>query len=338
MGASYTRPAEIPSIHFPAFAATLPSLSGKTIAITGCTTGTGLVAALTCASKGAGVVLLNRPSPRAEAALAAVRAAAAAAGSSAKVAHIDCDLASFASVRAAAEELKREIGGAGLDVLCNNAGVMALADVATRDGYDVQMQTNHLSAFLLSRELFPLLEAAAALRGEARIVQHSSGARAFPASPLDAAYLGKNGGSLGGNGASMLCGGARWVRYHQTKLANAVFTLALADRLRGRGSKVLAACAAPGLAATNLQVSTAADGGFGDAWIMRFAQSAEDGTMPLLTCMAAAGVESGAFFEPAGMAGPAKKGDLAAEKLSGDKAARAMLWRESEAACGEWPL
>ena len=336
MGASYTRPAEVPSVHFPAFASALPSLQGKTIAITGCTTGTGLVAAKACAAKGGAVFLLNRPSPRAEAALAAVRAAAAAAGSAGRVAHIDCDLASFASVHAAAAALRAQ--ATELDVLCNNAGVMALGDVATGDGYDVQMQTNHLSAFLLAKELFPLLEAAAALRGEARIVQHSSGARAFPASPLDAAYLGKNGGSLGGNGASMLCGGARWVRYHQTKLANAVFTLALADRLRARGSKVLAACAAPGLAATNLQVSTAADGGFGDAWIMRFAQSAEDGTMPLLTCMAAAGVESGAFFEPAGMAGPAKKGDLAAEKLSGDKAARAMLWRESEAACGEWPL
>ena len=339
MGASYTRPADVPSVLFPAFAAALPSMAGKTIAVTGCTTGTGLVAAKTCASKGASVMLLNRPSPRAEAALAAVRAAATAAGSTATVAHIDCDLASFASVRAAAAALRAQ--ASELDVLCNNAGVMALSDLATGDGYDVQMQTNHLSAFLLAKELFPLLEAAAALRGEARIVQHSSGARAFPSAPLDAAYLGKNGGSLGGNGASMLCGGARWVRYHQTKLANAVFTLALADRLRARGSKVIAACAAPGLAATNLQVSTAADGGFGDAWIMRFAQSAEDGSMSLLTCVGGAGVENGGFFEPGGsggMSGAVKKGDLGAEKLSGDKAARGVLWKESEAACGEWAL
>jgi NAD(P)-dependent dehydrogenase (short-subunit alcohol dehydrogenase family) len=77
------------------------------------------------------------------------------------------------------------------------------------------MQTNHLSHFLLSKELLPLLNKAAASKGEARIVNHSSGARKFPSSPLEAKYLGKNGGNLGGNGNSMLFGGARWQRYHQ---------------------------------------------------------------------------------------------------------------------------
>ena len=80
------------------------------------------------------------------------------------------------------------------------------------------MQTNHLSHFLLTKELFPLLEKAAKARGEARIVNHSSGARKFPSSPLQAKYLGKNGGNLGGNGNSMLFGGARWQRYHQVPL------------------------------------------------------------------------------------------------------------------------
>ena len=86
-------------------------------------------------------------------------------------------------------------------------------------GYDTQMQTNHLSHFLLTKELFPLLSATAASKGEARIVNHSSGARDFPGSPLDAKYLGKNGGNLGGNGNSMLFGGARWQRYHQVRRA-----------------------------------------------------------------------------------------------------------------------
>ena len=82
-------------------------------------------------------------------------------------------------------------------------------------GYDTQMQTNHLSHFLLTKELFPLLDKAAKAKGDARVVNHSSGARKFPSSPLQAKYLGKNGGSLGGNGNSMLFGGARWQRYHQ---------------------------------------------------------------------------------------------------------------------------
>ena len=82
-------------------------------------------------------------------------------------------------------------------------------------GYDTQMQTNHLSHFLLTKELLPLLNKAANSRGEARVVNHSSGARSFPSTPLHAKYLGKNGGNLGGNGNSMLFGGARWQRYHQ---------------------------------------------------------------------------------------------------------------------------
>ena len=333
MGSSYSRPREIPSRHFGAFEAALPSLAGKVIVLTGTTTGTGFVAARTCARKGAHVVLLNRASPRATAAEAAIAAEAA---PGARVESVACDLASFASVRAAAALLAAKFGEGGIDVLVNNAGVMALADEATVDGYDVQMQTNHLSHFLLARELHPALATAARLRGEARVVSHSSGARAFPSSPLGAKYLGRNGGRLGGNGASMCLGGARWVRYHQTKLANAVFTLALADRCGGSGVKAL--CAAPGLAATNLQVTTAAAGGMGATWIMRFAQSAEDGTMPLLTAVAAPGVANGAFWEPAGMTGPAVQKPLTAEALSGDPAARALLWAESEKAVGPWPL
>ena len=235
---------------FAADLAALPSPSGKTIAITGCTSGTGLALAIGVASRGARVIMLNRPSERARAALAEVQRAAgaiaggdaaganaagddaaganysagdatAATATSEAVFHVDCDLQSFASTRAAAEQLLAEgllIGAsppstppeAGVnrqscpgctphaacqlhtrpqhqlhsghahtrfesevvppthrpcnnithtrrpDVLVNNAGVMALPDVVTDDGYDVQMQTNHLSHFLLTSLLWPL--------------------------------------------------------------------------------------------------------------------------------------------------------------------------------------
>ena len=72
-------------------------------------------------------------------------------------------------------------------------------------------------------------------------------------------YFEKRGGNLGGNGNSMIMKGARWERYHQTKLANAVFTKALANRLDGTGIKAIVA--APGIAATNLQVTTNERGG-----------------------------------------------------------------------------
>lgn len=170
----YVKPADIQSEHFPAFVESLPSLAGKTIAITGTTSGTGYHTALTCAKKGAAVLLLNRPSERAAAAQAKLQELA---GPDASFTAVDCDLQSFDSVRAAAAQLNATFASSGLDVLCNNAGVMALADVATDDGYDVQMQTNHLSHFLLVKEVFPLLEKAASERGEARIVHHTSLAR-----------------------------------------------------------------------------------------------------------------------------------------------------------------
>ena len=199
------------------------------------------------------------------------------------------------------------------------------------------MQTNHTSHFLLTRELFPLLEKAAEKRGEARVVNHSSGARHVPGGPLDGKYLGA-GGALGGNGASMFFGGARWVRYHHTKLANAVFTVALDARLRARGSRVKAVCAAPGLAATNLQVTTAGTGGFGATWIMWLAQSAEDGTMPLLYASFSPRAQSGALYEPKGITGPPAPVDLPKERLAGEARARDVLWAASEAATGPWAL
>jgi len=81
--------------------------------------------------------------------------------------------------------------------LQNNAGVMALPDARTKDGYDIQMQTNHLSSFLLTQGLMPLLELAASRTGEARIVNHSSGAAR--GRPLERKYFEKSEpDSLGG--------------------------------------------------------------------------------------------------------------------------------------------
>jgi NAD(P)-dependent dehydrogenase (short-subunit alcohol dehydrogenase family) len=192
-------------------------MADKVVVITGATmpNGLGFVCAKTVAMKGAKVILLNRLSERASAAVNLLKSEVP----GADVSTIECDLSSFTSVRSACEALTKQVKDTGIDVLCNNAGVMALADEATVDGFDVQMQTNHLSHFLLCKELFPLLEKAAAVHGEARIVHHSSGARHM-GGVLQAKYLGKNGGNLGGNSASMFCGGARWIRYGQSKLAN----------------------------------------------------------------------------------------------------------------------
>ena len=118
-----------------------------------------------------------------------------------------------------------------------------------------------------------------------------------------------------------------------------MFTVTLAAKLEARGSKVKCMVVAPGLATTNLQHTTASDGGFSGWWLMRFAQSAEDGAMPLLHCCAGRGVKSGELWVPSGMG--ELKGPPGLKKLeSACTEARAgqVLWEASEKACGEWKL
>ena len=233
------------------------SLSGRVCAITGCTTGTGFWAAIAATrAKASCVMLLNRPSARASSALEEIKKTA---GSSTEVLHIDCDLSSFENTRAAAgivaiESAKR----GGLDALVCNAGIMGVPDKRTADGFDVQMQTNLLSHFLLSKLLMPSLELAAASRGEARVVQHSSGARRSNKKrpgpdDLAASYFESGpAGSLGGDGL-----GACFGRYHQTKLANTAFAMELHVKLAAVGSKVKSVAADPGVAGTDLQKNVA---------------------------------------------------------------------------------
>jgi NAD(P)-dependent dehydrogenase (short-subunit alcohol dehydrogenase family) len=210
MGGSSSKPIR----YLTDFETKLPLLTDKVVVITGCTSGVGLVAAKVMVRRGAAVVLLlNRPSERATHAEQAIRAELLPSSSITTTATtivetIPCDLQDFESVRAAAALIQSK-GYTAIDVLCHNAGIMAMEDTTTKDGYDIQMQTNHLSHFLLTKELFPLLLMAAELRGEARIVNHSSVAR--KGKMLEARFLWKTttSGTLGGNAS-----GAKWQRYH----------------------------------------------------------------------------------------------------------------------------
>lgn len=327
---------ELPSVHFPSFRKSLPTQEGKLFAITGTTSGTGFVAAKTIRELGGDVILLNRSSERSKNSFQVLEKIS----STGKLHNIECDLQSFASVRKAITEIQK-LAKDGLDVLCNNAGVMALADTATVDGYDVQMQTNHLSHFLLTAELFPLLEKSAKAKGESRIVNHSSIARMNPSKKLQAQYMEKRGGDLGGNGASMVFGGARWKRYNQTKLANAAFTAALHEKLQKSGSKVKALVAHPGVANTELQVTSVKEGGMG-AFVtnifMGFAgQSMEDGAMGILACMCLPDAKSGTFYGPGSgmMASKGKAEPFALESFYDNEETRNLLWEKSCEAIGK---
>jgi len=325
----------IPSVHFPAFKESLPSQEGKTVVITGTTSGTGSIAARTSLELGAKVLLLNRASSRSADSFQKLSEAFP----SAALHAVECDLQSFTSVRKAVEEV-HSICPEGVHVLSCNAGVMALKDMATEDGFDVQMQTNHLSHFLLVKGLMPLLEKAAEASGEARVVHHSSVARMFPSKKLQAKYLEKNGGNLGGNGASMFFGGARWKRYNQSKLANCALTAALHRKFEARGSKVKALVAHPGLAKTSLQTTSMEHGGMGRFFtplFMKMAQSMEDGSMGLISCMFKAGAQSGEFYGP-GKGSAAMKGKaimFPIEKFYDNPKTIELIWDKSCEAIGE---
>lgn len=331
MNNGYRKP-DLKSLHYDNEIENIPPLNGKTIAITGSTSGTGFVAAKTVAKKGARVLLLNRKSDRSKKAYDLLKAY----GFVGDFVDIECDLQSFDSVKKAARTIT-DLCKDGLDVLCNNAGIMAFKDRATTDGFDIQMQTNHLSHFLLTKELMPIIKEASKKKGEARIVNHSSIAR-FGVKKLEGKYFEKRGGNLGGNGSNMFLSAiipqGRWARYSQTKLANAAFTACLHEKFQNENLSIKSLVAHPGLAITELQNTTVKDGGMG-AWMtgqfMKGGQSMEDGAIGIIKCIADINAMSGDFYGP-GSGKMAMKGEVvkfSLEKFYDNKEIRNLLWNKS---------
>lgn len=329
--AGYTKAVAVETKYLPDLVKLLPSQKGKVVVITGTTSGTGSVAASVAADLGAHVVLLNRSSKRAEAGLASLQAK----HGKDSFTDVPCDLQDFASVRAAAATISEKFGKEGVDILINNAGVMGMPDKRTKDGFDVQMQTNHLSHFLLSMELMPLLETAAARAGEARVVNHSS--LAAHGAPLEAKYYAESKeDELGGfEEGSERFTDPQWLRYHQSKLANQVFTHALNDKLKENKSAVISLVAHPGLASTSLQVTTTKHGGSSGKVMsarMETAQSAEDGTCGILSCAFLKEAEAGQYYGPKGMGGEAVV--LPKDPIFIAQDAKDVLWDHSVKATG----
>jgi NAD(P)-dependent dehydrogenase (short-subunit alcohol dehydrogenase family) len=230
-------------------ASDLPDLGGRTVVITGANSGIGLVAARELARKGARVVLAVRDTTKGEAAADSIPGTA-------EVRRLD--LADLASVREFASGWEGD-----LDILINNAGVMATPERRTADGFELQFGTNHLGHFALTNLLLPQIRD--------RVVTISSPAHRVGKIDLD---------DLNWERRSY----SRWPAYGQTKLANLLFTLELQRRLNSIHSDVRALAAHPGYAATNLQSHSE---NFVNNLVMTvgnklIAQSAEMGALPTL--------------------------------------------------------
>ena len=274
----------------------VPTQSGRTVAITGCTSGTGLALAKGMKKRGARVLMLNRKSERAERAEKEVREVVGSEGGFVQT--IECDLQSFESTRRAAEEVKKVVNenGGALDALVNNAGIMALPYEATVDGYDQQMEVNCISHFLLTAKLFSSLSKSK----DARIVNHASVA-ANTDGEFDLNTLEKH-----PKCSEKFSKSHQWEMYGQTKLGNIVYTRALGEKLKEKNIKnVRAVVAHPGFAATELQVTHAKRnaGRLGNLFmnlikLSGLLQSSEDGALGLLKCCCGKEVKSGEFWGP----------------------------------------
>jgi NAD(P)-dependent dehydrogenase (short-subunit alcohol dehydrogenase family) len=281
-------------------AADIPDLAGRTYVVTGANSGLGACTARELAEHGARVIMACRNVGKAE------RLAADIAGSTEVRA---LDLADLASVRAFAD------GVDGLDVLVNNAGVMALPRGRTRDGFELQFGTNHLGHFALTGLLLPKIAA--------RVVTVSSGAHRI--GRIDLADLNWQHRRYG-----------RWRAYGQSKLANLMFAYELQRRLTAAGSGVLSLAAHPGYASTDLQSHTQSLQDHLMALGNRvIAQSAAAGALPTLYAATAADVTGGAFYGPDGPAGvrghPRRVGS---SRASHDEVVARALWQCSEELTG----
>ena len=202
-------------------AADLPSQTDRTIVVTGANSGIGLVAARELARAGARVVLAVRNTAKGQ---------SASTGITGDTEVRSLDLADLASIHAFADEWDGAI-----DVLINNAGVMAIPEQRTKDGFEMQIGTNHLGHFALTNLLLPNIKD--------RVVTVASGAHRIGKMDLDDLNWEKRNYQ-------------RWPAYGQSKLSNLLFTMELERRLAEAGSDVHAFAAHPGYASTNLQSHT----------------------------------------------------------------------------------
>jgi len=298
----------------------IPDQSGTTVLVTGGNSGLGYETVLQLARKGARVLVAARDRARGTAALE--RLGAEAPGSQAELAQID--LADLTSVERFAEGFLA--GGQELDVLINNAGVMAIPHrEITAQGYERQFGTNHLGHFALTGRLLPVL----ARRPGRRVVTVSSNQH-------------KRAKGIDFDDLQGERGYRPWGAYAQSKLANAMFVLELDRRLRAAGLDIVSAGAHPGFAHTNLQVSGPRSGGTSlvargmGAATRLFAQPARDGALPTLYAATAADVHGGDYFGPDGP-GEMRGHHPTLVQFSAaahDQAAAARLWAVSEELTG----
>ena len=291
----------------------IPALGGKTVVVTGGNSGIGFEAARQMARKGAHVILACRDTGRAADALEQIRTL----HPSASVEAMQLDLASLESVHRFARDFAAK--SVPLDVLCNNAGVMAIPRRTTAEGFEMQIGTNHLGHFALTGLLLePLLAAPAARVVNVSSTAHKPGRIDFDDLQGEKSYR-------------------KWMAYAQSKLANLLFTYELQRRLEAAGARAVSVACHPGYSATNLQaVGPQMSGSRIAARLMDlgnrfFSQPAAMGALPTLYAATSPDARGGDYIGPDGFMenyGHPRKTRSTAR--SHDRAVASRLWEVSE--------
>jgi NAD(P)-dependent dehydrogenase (short-subunit alcohol dehydrogenase family) len=295
----------------------MPDQTGRSVLITGATGGLGQHVAQEFARRGARVVLAARSKDKLDATEQQLKRSVP----DADLHQLVVDLADLSKVRLAADTAA---GLGPIDVLVNNAGVMATPEQRTVDGLDLQMATNHFGHFLLTGQLLPQLVAS----GSGRVVTVSSNAhRMARTPPLD-------------DPRHQPGRYSRWRAYGETKLANLLFTYELERRARAKDLTLHALAAHPGYAATHLLATgqTGRSGGGAasilNATMRATGQPARMGALPILMA-ATADLPGGTYCGPGGFHGWRGLPEVVtSNRLSRDEAAQTRLWEISEATTG----
>jgi NAD(P)-dependent dehydrogenase (short-subunit alcohol dehydrogenase family) len=292
----------------------MPDQSGRVAVVTGANSGLGLVTARELARAGATVILACRNTTKGEQAIDEVRAAVPGADVTLEA----LDLADLHSVREFATGIASERDH--LDLLVNNAGVMAPPRRTTKDGFESQFGTNHLGHFALTGGLMATLLAAS----EPRVVTLSSGAHRMGTINFDDLQRERRYNN--------------WLAYGQSKLANLIFAFELQRRASAAGTNLLSLAAHPGYSATNLQFAGPA--AFHEKAVMAvanrvYAQSAEMGALPTLYAATMPDTPGGSFIGPDGfMEGRGHPKIVTGAGKAYDEDTGRRLWEASEELTG----
>ena len=285
----------------------IPDQTGKIAIVTGANSGIGYEAARALALKGATTIMACRNLEKGETAAETIRNEEPAG----KTKVMRLDLSDLSSVKQFAQEFRAEY--TQLDLLINNAGVMATPYGKTEDGFEMQFGTNHLGHFALTGLLIDLLKKTP----RSRVVTVSSYAHLM--------------GRINFNDLNSEKRYQTWMAYGQSKLANLLFAYELQRKLNENGGSSLSIGVHPGWTATNLQHNS----GFFSFLNPVLGQSQEMGALPTLFAATSPEIRGGEYIGPDGFLG--QRGYpkvIQSNKRSHNETTAKSLWEVSEELTG----